>query len=292
VFPALVLRANERRDDLLVEGFTEPYRTVEVAAPDTGIVDQIHVTEGTTIQAGQLLASLDKELHEAQLSIASVGANAKGKLEWAQAELWLRNERLAKLEQLDSQGFAHRDELERARADVRLGEADLLSAMEERQLRKLELERAKVQLERRNIRSRLNGVVTKIHKEAGEFVAANDPVIVTVAQLNPLKLNLSVKRNYAVGGIQEGRTVRIWFVETRVDTEAQVEQLSPLTDAESNTVTVRLRIDNPDGRFRAGDRCVLDLRTVVPELANMPASTESTKGLRQPKYSVGPPRSN
>jgi hypothetical protein len=62
------------------------------------------------------------------------------------------------------------------------------------------------------------------------------------------------------------------FQATQVETNARVEFISPLTDAESDTVLVRLSIDNPDGKFRAGDRCELDLRGIAPDLAGATAS--------------------
>jgi RND family efflux transporter MFP subunit len=271
-FPAVAIaRAGDGRVDLTVEGFTDPYRTVEVAAADTGTIDQVLVVEGDVVVAGQLVAALDQELHRSQLAIAREWASAKGKLDSVQAELSLRKDRLAKLEMLSAQGFARPEEVERARADVKLGEADLLSALEEQRVRKRELEHAEVQLERRNIRARLNGVVTKVHKEVGEFVAANDPAVITVVQLNPLRLVLSIPRNHALR-MKDVSTVPIRFVATQIEVSARVEHVSPVTDAESNTVMVRLTIDNSDGRFRAGDRCLLDL-------SRLPERTESKVAL-------------
>jgi RND family efflux transporter MFP subunit len=266
---SVTAQAKGRRQDSFVEGFTDPYRTVDVAAPDSGIVDEIHVTEGTHVKVGQLLAALDRELYETQLAIAQEAASAKGRLESAQQELKLRTERLAKLESLQAQGFARAEEVDRARTDVSLGQADVLSVTEEMQLRKLELARARVQLERRSIRSKLSGVVTKLHKEVGEFVAANDPVIMTIVQLDPLRVSFSVPRNQAMQ-LKEQLVVTVRFVASRQEATARVEYISPLTDAESTTVTVRLTIANPEGRFRAGDRCEMDLPAAATELAESP----------------------
>ena len=36
-----------------------------------------------------------------------------------------------------------------------------------------------------------------------------------------------------------------------------VELIAPLTDAESGTVRIKLRVGNPDGRLRSGERCLI-----------------------------------
>ena len=45
-----------------VEGFTEPYKTIQVASPETGILSAVDVSEGDTVREGASIASLDKQL--------------------------------------------------------------------------------------------------------------------------------------------------------------------------------------------------------------------------------------
>ena len=52
------------------EGFTEPYRTINVAADETGIVEEVFVREGQTVEADQPLSRLNSDVHEAMLAIA------------------------------------------------------------------------------------------------------------------------------------------------------------------------------------------------------------------------------
>jgi multidrug efflux pump subunit AcrA (membrane-fusion protein) len=41
--------------------------------------------------------------------------------------------------------------------------------------------------------------------------------------------------------------------------EGTIEFISPVTDAESGTVRVKVRMDNRSGLFRSGQRCSLQL---------------------------------
>ncbi|MCA9168601.1 MAG: efflux RND transporter periplasmic adaptor subunit, partial [Planctomycetales bacterium] len=42
-----------------IQGFTEPYQDIDVAAAEAGIVEAIHVSEGDRVHENQLLLQLD-----------------------------------------------------------------------------------------------------------------------------------------------------------------------------------------------------------------------------------------
>ena len=72
------------------EGFTEPYRKIEVAAAETGVVEKLLVREGDRVVKGQTLATLDTDVLVVSKEIATANTKAKGKLDFAQAERDLR----------------------------------------------------------------------------------------------------------------------------------------------------------------------------------------------------------
>ncbi len=51
----------------------------------------------------------------------------------------------------------------------------------------------------------------------------------------------------------------VLFPASGLKTTGFVEMIAPLTDAESGTVRTKVRVDNPDGRFRSGERCRISL---------------------------------
>ena len=241
-----------------VDGFTEPYRSVNVSTTETGIIRTIEVQEGDVVEAGQVLATLDSEVHAALLAIAEENMNARGRLDSSRAELELRNDRLEKLEDLRRKGFARQEEVERARADVAIAGAQVVGAREELLVRKLEYEKIRIQLERRTIRAPLSGVVSVVHKETGEFVAPNAPELLKLVQLDWLLAVFSVP-SYQAAVLTAGQTVTIRLADGLRPLEGTVEFISPVTDAESGTVRVKVRLDNRSGLFRSGQRCSLQL---------------------------------
>jgi len=241
-----------------IDGFTEPYRSVDVAAAEMGIIAEMQVREGDTVRKGQVLATLDNDLQKALLAIAQKNVESKGQLESALAELALRQQRLEKLESLLAKGHARHEEIERGRADVAVAEAHVLSAREDQAIRQLEHQKITVQLERRTVLAPIDGVVTVIHKDEGEYVAPTDPCILNMVQLDQLSATFSVPSAC-------GKTLAIGDrIPLRLGSEAApvdgiLEYIAPVTDAESGTIRIKFRVDNPNGAFRGGQRCLLEL---------------------------------
>lgn len=251
----LLLAASAGADAAEMVGFTEPYRTVRVAAADSGIISRIVVREGTLVQKGQVLGELDHSVLKISLEISRKSAEAVGARQAAAAQVRLRREMLRKLNSLRTSRAASQEEVDRAAAELEVAEANLLSTQEALEIRQLEQHRVQAEIERRRIRSPIDGVVIHVFREPGEFTSPNDPDILTVVQLDPLLATFSVDSTQA-RGYQALRQTRVVFSSGDV-AEGTIEYVSPVTDAESGTVEIRVRIDNPDQRYRSGERCVL-----------------------------------
>jgi RND family efflux transporter MFP subunit len=239
-----------------VEGFTEPYRTVSVGVTEVGVVDQMHVREGERVTRGQPLLALDQDVYEALVAIAEANMETRGRLDSANAERDLYRDKLVKLQQLGAQGHARQEEIERARANVAIAEANVRTVEEDLLIRRLEYDKMLAQLQRRTVRAPVDGVVVAVHKQVGEAVAPNDPELITLVQLNALRATFSVPTADA-GRFREGSAVQLQFGDGDDPTEGTVEFVSPTIEAESGTVRVKVRIDNSAGKFRAGQRCHL-----------------------------------
>lgn len=239
-----------------VEGFVEPYRSIDVAAAEPGIIRSCAVREGDHVVEGQVLAKLDQEVHLALLAIGEKSRDFRGRLHSAKAEMALRQNRLAKLKQLRDRGHARQEEVERAEADVAIAEGSLLTAREDVLLRNLEYEKIQAQIERRIIRAPLDGVVTMIRKEPGEFIPGADPHVLTIVQLDSLLAKFSVASVYA-SQTHVDQAVPIYFPLTDETATGKIEFISPVDDAESGTFRVKVRIENPQRRYRSGQRCQL-----------------------------------
>lgn len=243
---------------LELEGFTEPLRTINIAAEESGIIDSVLVREGERVTTGQPLVRLNSDVHLKLLAIAEQNMNATGRLNAAQAELSLRRERFSKLESLRIEGHAREEEVRRAEGDMAVAESNVRAVQEELLTRKLEHDKLKIQYERRTIHSPFSGVVTTLHKQPGEFVAPNKPELLVLVELDFLLANFTMLTTQAQT-LRVGNKLPVSFPTSSATASGIVEFIAPVTDAESGTVRVKVRIPNPDNRFRCGERCKIRL---------------------------------
>ena len=137
-------------------------------------------------------------------------------------------------------------------------------------MRRLECDKIRAQIERRTVRAPIDGVVNAIHKEEGEHVSTADPNFMTLVQLDPLLAIFSMTTSQAVR-MRTGQqlTVQPMLIGQdgsmrSVPAEGVVEFVAPITHAESGTVLVTIRFKNPDGQYRSGERCWLNVAGESP----------------------------
>jgi multidrug efflux pump subunit AcrA (membrane-fusion protein) len=131
----------------------------------------------------------------------------------------------------------------------------------------------------------IDGVVTVLHKETGEFVAPTDPHILNLVQLDKLLGVFSVPAPQATR-LKAGEKLAVQLVDSSASVPGAVESVSPVTDAESGTVRVKVCLDNPKGEYRSGQRCTLrfpdqpaaqQTATVTPPASPAPAANTKPK---------------
>jgi RND family efflux transporter MFP subunit len=243
-----------------VESFTEPYRKVDLVPAESGVLRSLDVREGDQVAKNQRLGALDCEVQEIALAIARANLDARGQLESTAAERDLRKSRLAKLQELQTSGHATHDEVERAIADLAVAEANFLAATEKRKIDELEYRRISALIERRILKSPIDGVVTRVYKEEAEFVGGTTAPLMTIMQLDPLRITFSVPNSHTQA-LRVGQSVALAMPESKRRAVGQVEFVSPVTDAESGTVRVKVLLKNSEGHYRSGVRCEIDLST-------------------------------
>ena len=247
-----------------LEGFTEPYRSIEVAAPEPGVLAAVEVREGALVKKGATLARLDTRALEAARHTSRLVAGAVARRQAAQAQLRLSETRVRKLDGLAASGNARGDEVAVARAELDKARAEISAAEEMRAVERQKLAEIESGIEERTLRSPIDGVVIKIHHEVGEFVGAGEMRVVTVVQLNPLALNVfAPAANSTTLVVKHKVEVQCGDGAPR---QAEVEFVSPVVDAESGTARCKLVLPNADGVLRSGIRCsVVAAAAAAPE---------------------------
>jgi RND family efflux transporter MFP subunit len=250
----------------MIEGFTEPYADINMAASEMGTLARVTVREGDIVKAGQLLANLDDAVLRASLEVAKAGMSAKGELQSARTQLELKTVELQKLTELFRRNHASQRELDRVKGEIRIAESRFQSVQEDLAVRRLEYARIEAQLRQRHILSTIDGVVDEVRKDGGEFVSPSDPVVMRIVQLDPLRVVFSVpvaRRQEVVAG----KSVQLQVGRTSAPALATVEYVSPTVDAASGTFRVKVRLPNPQQKWHSGEKSVLLLDHSIPPFA-------------------------
>jgi RND family efflux transporter MFP subunit len=241
-----------------VEGFTEPIHKLDLIPPEPGIIASLAVHEGDRVEKNQLLGSLDCETQQIALEIAKANMAAHGKLDSATAERDLRRWRLAKLQKLREEGHANEEEVTRVASELAVADANVLTALEQHATDTLEVDRIASMVERRMMRSPFNGVVTRVFREEKDFVGNNNTPVLTIMQLDKLRVTFTIPTALAAR-LKVNQNVSLTFPSSGQKATGTVESISPVTEAESDTVRVKVLIDNEQGKYRCGVRCAINL---------------------------------
>ncbi|MCA9133183.1 MAG: efflux RND transporter periplasmic adaptor subunit [Planctomycetales bacterium] len=259
-----------------ISSFTEPAGDVKVASSEMGTLAYVRVQEGTRVTQNQILAGLDDSVLQAALSIAEKAKQARGRLDAAKVELDLQTDRLEKFQALFQRQHASAEELARAVAHKRQAAAQLRGMREELEVKEAEYARIEAQLAEKKIRSPLSGIVTHVFKQPGEFISAADPVVLRIVNLDTLLAEFPVPA-LAADQFKVGQKVPLCIGPQRAKAEGNIEFVSPLTDAQSNTVRVKMRIDNGQGQFPSGAACWLVVDGYSPTADRAPGHFTNTR---------------
>lgn len=240
-----------------IDGFTEPFRSIELSSDETGSIAALEVEEGQIVHTNDVIARLDGRVQELQLEIAKHLSSTTSQIDAAQETLLKRRTISDRLEELRAKGHASESEIIRANMELAIAKSKLLAAQEEQAVREIECRRAEVQLLRRTITSPFDGVVAKIHRRQGEFLSPLHPEVATIIQVDRLLATFAIPSSqismFKIGSefnleMDNGRTVT-----------AKVYRIGVETDAQSGTIEIKLVIENPQFQLRSGEICTLNI---------------------------------
>jgi RND family efflux transporter MFP subunit len=214
-----------------------PGHDVKVGSLVQGRVDRVFVAEGDMVKIGQPLAHVEAQpLKDRVAESEALQAQARAQAENARVKLQ-RSEKLWK------DGISARQEVDDARAALVTAESTVKQA-------ETVGSTAGVQLGRATLRAPIDGVVAAILVPAGQPVDGNATPVIEIADTRELNLRAPVAAS-RVGEITVGQKAEL-FVDGVGTVAGAVEAIAPLVDTATNTVTVRVRVTNQDGRLRGG----------------------------------------
>ncbi len=232
---ATVVQPTERRVVRSFTGSLEGERQATIYARLSEAVEKVHVREGQTVTAGQILVSFDKN-----------GASSR----YVEAESVFRNSEktFKKMEYLFGEGAVSESQFDEAKTvyDVNRASFDAASKLV-------------------SIEAPISGVVTSLSVTQGDFPTVGT-VLGTVAATERLRVRFSVNAE-ELAHFSRGAEVEVSIGENGTRSPGEVTSVSESADPVTRSFEVEVVIDNTDHELKAGTFATIEV--VVDHLENV-----------------------
>lgn len=231
-----------------VKGITKPQRDVFLAFTTSGKIAEINFKEGESVAKGDVIATLEMQPEIIRLEQLKLEADNESEIEANQLELRQKEYDLSRMINAHIEGAAADSELDTARLAVDISRLRLKQSEHQKKLTELRYNELKAEIERRKLISPIDGIIEILEIDPGESVEALRPVVRIVVQdrlwvdlMVPLQLLSAIKSMDEIPVKFPGYNSNAG--ETTVN--GRIEYIAAMADSASETVKIRVGIDNP-----------------------------------------------
>jgi RND family efflux transporter MFP subunit len=210
---------------------------VEIRPRVTGYLSAVAVKDGATVKKGDLLAEIDPRPYKAEFDAA------RARVALAEAQAKLAEANYARIKAVAAKGVVTVEEVDRAAGEVKVAEAGLAAA-------RAEAARAELNLSWTRLTAPIDGRLGRFHQTAGNLLVADNTLVVTVVQMDPLSVAFDLdERSFLKlrDGLAAGKpTVQFGVAnEEGYPHTAAVTFIDSQVDPKTGTVLVRATVPNP-----------------------------------------------
>ena len=200
-----------------VNGNVEPAEEAFISPETSGQIKKIHVSEGQSVQKGQLLISLNTEVTESSILEIKTNLELATTLYEKQKELW----------------------------DQKIGsELQFLEAKNNKESAEAKLKTLQAQLDMSRITAAFNGIVDDILKKEGEL-ASPGVQILHLVNIDKMKIYANISEAF-LNDVNKGETVTVEFPALPdINLKVPIYRIGTVINNQSRTFTIELQFNNP-----------------------------------------------
>jgi RND family efflux transporter MFP subunit len=244
------VRAEKRDQPVMLEanGSVTPLNIVDIRPQVSSVISKVHVREGQSVKAGELLFTLDNRADQVNV------AKAQAQLEKDQAALADAKRQLARSQDLFRQQFVSQSAVDTSLTLVETQQAVVAAS-------KAALAATQVSLGYNRIVAPSAGRVGAINVFAGSTVQPGGTALLTITQLDPIAVSFNLpQRNLADalqalrgGGADKGPgQVVVQLPDTTSVLTGRLQFVDSAVDPASGNVRVKAVFDNKDSKLWPG----------------------------------------
>ncbi len=241
-----------------VDCLVEPSMVVELGAAVPGQLAEVTFDRSDYVSVGTIMGQLESSVETTVVQIAEQVAVADTGVQLRQLSASFGYRTQQRNQELLASKSISKQSMDQVTTETKIAELQVKQEKEAKALAKLELERAKANLNRRYIVAPISGTIMQRYRNPGEFVDS-DPVY-QIAQLNPLHIEVLLPIS-ELGTVSVGSRVDIKLdVPGFTDNSfrGKVRRIDSVADAASGTYGIRVELENPELTIPSGVRCQAD----------------------------------
>jgi membrane fusion protein (multidrug efflux system) len=209
----------------------KPFEEANVNARVSGILKKKHFKEGTMVQKGQALYTIEQDTYKANLDQAQANFNKANK-DYTRAKSLLESKSIS-VQNYDAYEYAYEDA-------------------------KAKLTQAKIQYEYTNVTSPITGITGIKHSDIGDLVGTNaqNSLLVTVTAIDPVHVEFSLPKEDVDAYLKQIRANEAHIAiedNGKLFENGVIDYISPKLDSSTDTLLVRAQFKNSDHELIVGN---------------------------------------
>lgn len=248
-----------------ISGLVYPLHDITLSAGVAGLVMQRLVAPGQYVKADQALLLLDDRLQTIESDRRKVIFEDQSELIAARERTSILSTLLSDSQAIFSQtGSVSKDELLRLEAEYLASKGRVEQLIAQKKRERLDYESAERERLQRHITAPINGIVTKVIPQVGEWAKPGDAIILLVDPSTAV-LHLAIPHK-DVGGLKMGAIQNIVLESGSAvsQTTGRITFISPVADPASGLVEIKITFANPQLSIKPGIKGSIELKSNAP----------------------------
>ena len=264
VVSTVTAKVGEGPDKIVLPGTLRGFVESPIHARSSGYVLAWHKNIGERVKKGDLLAEIDTPEIDQQL------AQTKASREQIRARLGLAKSTLDRWENLAQRLAVSRQELDERHSAYQQAEADLAAA-------DAEVKRLEQLASFKKVFAPFDGLVVKRNVDVGELInagsAGGNRELFTLAQIDPLRIFVSVPQSYA-NGLKAGQEATVKLAEyPNTPFKGTIERLAGALDPATRSMQIEIMLPNQQAKLLPGAYVEVSLNLgTATKLLTIPAN--------------------
>jgi len=237
-------------------GIVHARHKLSLSLPVAGVVAKVAVEPGRRVEAQQTLIYLDERAQAVEEQRRKTVLDDHSELRATEERLKIVQPLAEDARKLAAtKGAISREDAARSELDFVVSKGRLAQLQAQKERERLEFQLAEVDRQQRRLVAPVAGVITKVGIDVGEWARPGDALVELVdASVLHLRVNVPAA---AARQLKDGQSLKV-----KLDTgevAGTVFFISPVTDAASGLVEIRVRFNNPGGKITAGSKGIVAL---------------------------------